>query len=135
MREQTNMSEEIQKLKEEIARLRAEKAELREIIEQHGIDHRRIMIPESDLLRLFGVKCDNGKIAKTTEAATVRCNYATFKANVLRAVFPIPRGNKNDWIGNKPIKHMTDFEFAIAKKLIETAVKACIEAKDELEGT
>lgn len=122
-------------LREELEMLRKENQELKRLIEHHGVKRRTIEIKETDMFRLFGVDCVDNKIVTDVQYPKAKDNFDTFKANILRVVFPYARGNKNSWIGYKPFIYMTDHEFEVAKKLIETAIAACLEAKDELEDT
>jgi hypothetical protein len=119
-------------MKEELQKLRAENALYQKALKTHGIRVRQVSIDKDAMLKLFGVKAVNGELVETTDARQLRINHNTFVSNLIRAVMPYPRGNRNSWVGYKPFKDMTDYEYEECSKLIKKVIKLCLETKERI---
>ena len=130
------MMSELEKLRKELENQKAENEYLRKQIQRnmHGRRSRCISVSDEQKIKLFGYKAVDNRLQKTTDFKYVNCNWTTFKDNLIRAILPYPRFNKNgNWIASTPISGMTDKEFEIVRELVVDIVERCIEVKDQLE--
>ncbi len=132
-----NYKEEYEKLQAELERFKAENTQLKKELKRnyHGRKTRAFEVDYDKLIKLFGYKNVNGKLERTDDDYSIRCNYTTFMTNVVRAVMPYPRySSKGTLITNVPMKYMTDEEYNLMDEFVNEAIDRCIEVKNKIDA-
>ncbi len=85
---------------------------------------------------LFSVSCRNGKLYRST--VSMYGNFATFYANIFRAMNPIVVENKQkgtEYLRYKQFSDTSDSDYEVYKSVLEACIDIVYEGKKKLSNT